>query len=85
MDDLSRHRRACFAILRELELESEYPEVSNDMFWDYIKYFYHVNSRKDLREDQWLQLRQRLNAAANNKDIFSSLKNKVLLHARPPF
>lgn len=85
MDDISRHRRACFAILRELELESEDPEVSNDMFWDYIKYFYNINSRKELTEDQWLQLRQRLNIAANNKKVFKNLKNKVLLHAEPTF
>ena len=85
MNDLSRHRRACFAIVRELELESAEPKVSDDIFWDYIKYFYNINSRKELTEDQWLQLRQRLNIAANNKKVFDTLKDKVLLHARPPF
>ena len=72
------HMRACFAIVSKLALDSHEPKITDDMFWQYIKHFYNVDSRRDISEQQWVQLRSRLNVAQYNEKIVDKLKLKVL-------
>ena len=66
MTNSNRAKRACFAIAAKLFSEQ-------DLFWEFIKRSFDVNSRSDLSERDWVKIEARLRAAEN----FSSCRDAL--------
>ena len=75
------YRKKAFAILSKLVKMSNLEDSS---FWDFIKDYYQIESRKHLTEEQWKVVANRLDAAQNSDKVLGSLIDKVELFKGNP-
>ena len=61
----------------KLKDKLEQQGVKEKDFWGYVKRQYHVESRSDMTESQWMQLSKELQEAEGGAESFKSLVTRI--------
>ena len=69
-----RNMRKSFAIVAEL---AKRYQIDSNGFWDFIKDHYQITSRKQLTEEQWQVIANRLDAAKRSRKVRDGLTAKI--------
>lgn len=77
----SRHRRAVFACLRDLEVHFETAGITDADYWTMVKSEFSIVSRSELSVSMWARLSATLNACRRDPQLFNRLVAKVKAHA----
>ncbi len=74
---IGRRQKAAFAIAQRLRDALERREISQEDLWNFVRRRFNVQSRNDMREEQWALLVSEWDAAATSKGKFEELVTKV--------
>lgn len=75
--NIATAQKAAFAIANKLEGPLKAKGVSKADLWDYIKRRYNVESRNDMREQQWTELAAELKAAETAPQLLDDLCQRI--------
>lgn len=76
-EKVTNHQKAAFAIAQRLREALQRHDISQQDFWNYVRRRFNVQSRNEMREEQWAMLAAELNAATASKEQFDELVAKV--------
>jgi hypothetical protein len=76
-DTITNHQKAAFAIAQRMRDALQRHQISQQDFWNYVRRRFNVQSRNEMREEQWAVLAAELNAATTSKEQFGELVAKV--------
>ena len=76
----SRHRKAVFAALSDLQQRFDTAGISEADYWSMIQFEFGVVSRSELSEPIWARLSAMLNACRRDTRLFSKLVTRVKAH-----
>ena len=74
---IGRRQKAAFAIAQRLRDALERREISQEDLWNFVRRRFNVQSRNDMREEQWALLVSEWDAATTSKGRFEELVTKV--------
>lgn len=83
----SRHRKAVFAALSDMQTLFDTAGISEADYWSMIQSEFEIGSRSELSAPMWARLGATLNAARRHPCIFNRLVAKVKAHVerqKPP-
>ena len=83
----SRHRKAVFAALSDMETLFDTAGISTLDYWEMVKSEFGIVSRSELSEPMWARLSATLNACRRDPTLFNRLVAKVKAHRealKPP-
>ena len=72
-----QHRKACFVAIRELSKSLQKFEIDEDIFWEWVKKEYNVESRTQMDAYQWAGLSAELNAARRDYGMLKYLARRI--------
>ena len=75
--DYKAPNRGAFAVVGELLAPLEDNGIEEDLFWDYIKDKYDVDSRKLLTDMEWDETRSLAKAASDHEQVFVELVHNI--------
>ncbi|GIX07943.1 MAG: hypothetical protein KatS3mg115_2346 [Candidatus Poribacteria bacterium] len=76
-DKITNHQKAAFSAATKLRERLERRGIGQEDFWNYVRRRFNVQSRNDMREDQWAQLAAELRAADDSPEVFEQLVTRI--------
>lgn len=76
-DETTNYQKDAFAIALRMRDALERHQIGQQDFWNYVRRRFNVQSRDEMREDQWSVLTAELNAATGSKSKFKELVAKI--------
>ncbi|MEO2004342.1 MAG: hypothetical protein ABGY41_09600 [Candidatus Poribacteria bacterium] len=75
--DDTNHQKEAFAIAQRMRDALDRHQIGQEDFWNFVRRRFNVQSRDEMREDQWAVLTAELNAATVSKSQFKELVSKI--------
>jgi hypothetical protein len=75
--DDTNHQKDAFAIALRMRDALDRHQIGQEDFWNFVRRRFNVQSRDEMREDQWAVLTAELNAATISKSQFKELVSKI--------
>jgi hypothetical protein len=76
-DKISNAQKSAFASYHSLREKMEKEGIKQEVFWEYVKRRYAVESRNDMTERQWVELAAELKAAEDSQLLFTDMVKRV--------
>ena len=76
-DPKEQAQKAAFASARQLTERLSTDGIPTETFWNFIKAVFKVKSRNDMTEQQWVELRAKIENIKTNKDEYNTAKGNI--------
>ncbi|MDA1191125.1 MAG: hypothetical protein O3A46_05495 [Candidatus Poribacteria bacterium] len=74
---ITTQQKAAFSIAQKMRDALDRRNVSQRDFWNFVRRRFNVQSRNEMREDQWAKLAAELQAATASKDVFDDFVTDI--------